>query len=1259
MDFSESNNLSILDDSLNGDSDVTGRRRLAFVDVNQPNLSVQATYPGAIFDHLQGYGSALDGTFYSIYDITTVDGGVTNNQLFKSLADNAPALSVNGDLGDNFAFSTIAVTPDTVDGPGVVYAINTSTNGQTELYVLDDSRENTSAAHFLGKVTDKFGAAITDILSMDSDDLGILHLVGFNTQAPNPTTTIGQTSEFTAISENYSPIAMTVTDTGRIFVVNDNDADTDGDGTKDYALIEITRTANLTGGIVTSIINHGIIQDPNDIQDGLDIQNIYTLETDPVTGKLYTVGTRGDTQSREPFEINPINGVAQAVGTLEVNGVAVTQDIKALAAQEIVDQVPEEAEMVWVIDVSGSTTANFAGAPVGDINGDGLANTILDSELASLIDLNQSLIDQGLGSSNSVSIVIFGTSAQTLDMDFTTSIEFDITTTPSADVDGDGVADIVQILQNIQIDTDQTGVGTATNYEAALTEAHSVFVTRGTLAGEGVMTFLSDGEPTVGLATAESPLGDPFAYGDEVAALENLGIQLRAFSVGNTDALPNLQVIDVNAQIVNTTDELTQAVLGSVNVGFVEFLAIRDNADNTQSLIEININPIDSNSDSLFEELRVSERGTVMYDDASNLNLNSNIVDFDFNAQDELIAIEESSDTGLRALLLVDQDNPSANSRLTTDFGAIDASLNGYASDEAGRFYSVFDNDDQSNLQVWTNASVLYTIDPSDLNSAAITPTNLLIDSDANGILDVFDAVDVNGDGLAQEVIATPIATLSRPNPLSTDYVPINAVENLAPTGGIAAAGANITITDFSSAATGDVVRGTITLTANATTGETVTINDGFNTFTFTFGTNVVIGADAAATMVNLLTAIDAQTLNVQAVNTSANGSTQASIIYQQAGLFANYNVVDIAINTAGSDQLYMITDTGTGFALYSVERDADFGSITAVTQVTNAQGNLIFYFDGVNNLILANIQATDFNSAVDGTMYVVATVDRNDAENDGLTSSEHYDENLELFRIDTATGQATSLGLLTDGTDNYAVSSYQVTALASEPTTQTIHAVLRQGAVDNLVTIATAGTATVVSNGVIKIDNANTKISSIDFVEQYERFGRVLERAIVAVNDNVNPATGQIERQLLRIPTYGFKDVNGNEALITNFDPSNDTQKIMDLGVMRSNLVGYSSDSQGIFFSVMNQGDGTLNDSLWSSEQYIAIAAQVQGLAFQTADGTADNFYSIINFAGQATPFTTDVSRPTPLMATSSPWIKRLQNWTSKQVDSPTPFSY
>ena len=199
-----------------------------------------------------------------------------------------------------------------------------------------------------------------------------------------------------------------------------------------------------------------------------------------------------------------------------------------------------QPDAIFVIDISGSTDSTFQGDPVGDLNGDGQADTILDAEIAGFTALNQQLIDQGFGTTGRVSIVAFDDAAVQLDMDPTTA-GTQLATYPGADLDGNGVLDVVQVLRSLN----DSG---STNYAAALQSALDTLTTVGTTAGNGNVIFLSDGNPNAG--------GE---YTDEATALKNAGANVRAFGVGTGATLSNLQKIDPNAAIFTSTNELLRA----------------------------------------------------------------------------------------------------------------------------------------------------------------------------------------------------------------------------------------------------------------------------------------------------------------------------------------------------------------------------------------------------------------------------------------------------------------------------------------------------------------------------------------------------------------------------------------------------------------------------------------------------------------------------------------------------------------------------
>lgn len=254
---------------------------------------------------------------------------------------------------------------------------------------------------------------------------------------------------------------------------------------------------------------------------------------DPANGQIGNDATNVDLTFR-------MNVADPATGAILPGGYGV-HDLVFAGKFSPLGQLIVGDDAVFIVDVSGSTDGAFGGDPVGDQNNDGLFNTILDAEIAAFKLLNQELIDRGLGNTSQVSIVAFESTATSLDMD-PVAAGVQLTTTPLADSNGNGMRDIDELLMGL---TD----GGGTNYEAALAEAATPVAAIGN--PDVNVIFLSDGAPN-----------NNDIHADEAATLEALGVNLRAFGVGPAVPLDQLQIIDAGAVTFSNTNELLAAFGG-------------------------------------------------------------------------------------------------------------------------------------------------------------------------------------------------------------------------------------------------------------------------------------------------------------------------------------------------------------------------------------------------------------------------------------------------------------------------------------------------------------------------------------------------------------------------------------------------------------------------------------------------------------------------------------------------------------------------
>lgn len=191
-----------------------------------------------------------------------------------------------------------------------------------------------------------------------------------------------------------------------------------------------------------------------------------------------------------------------------------------------------------IVDISGSTTNAFnfdgQGSSVGDLNSDGRANTILDGEVASILELNQSFIQQNLGNSTTIGLIPFNGSANIL-----------LEATPNTDTNTDGEPDVETSARTLR----SSG---GTNFQSALNTGIQFFTNVNDPGETNLVFFLSDGFGGGNTNTATNTLTDP----------AGINAQIRAIGIGDGANFSRLDLVDdgvenQSAASVSNTDSLS------------------------------------------------------------------------------------------------------------------------------------------------------------------------------------------------------------------------------------------------------------------------------------------------------------------------------------------------------------------------------------------------------------------------------------------------------------------------------------------------------------------------------------------------------------------------------------------------------------------------------------------------------------------------------------------------------------------------------
>jgi VCBS repeat-containing protein len=203
-----------------------------------------------------------------------------------------------------------------------------------------------------------------------------------------------------------------------------------------------------------------------------------------------------------------------------------------------------QMNILYLIDISGSTSEEFEGTPIGDLNGDGRANTVLDAELASLIALTERIRALGF-SPDDVTVTVIPFNGSSDPTDATDRAEGGVNAaTFSLGEAGD--AAIEMYLRGL----DARGL---TNFADALRAANDRLEGLDQGSELNFVYFLSDGSGQGSIETELATLNDRHAA------------KITAIGIGENASLTRLDAIDNTggASLLTSPDQLDISILGS------------------------------------------------------------------------------------------------------------------------------------------------------------------------------------------------------------------------------------------------------------------------------------------------------------------------------------------------------------------------------------------------------------------------------------------------------------------------------------------------------------------------------------------------------------------------------------------------------------------------------------------------------------------------------------------------------------------------
>ena len=222
-----------------------------------------------------------------------------------------------------------------------------------------------------------------------------------------------------------------------------------------------------------------------------------------------------------------------------------------VSGQIFEDQVfidTEQYMVAFVVDVSDSTVDNrFSGQErVGDLNDDGISDTILDAEISGLLALTQSIFDANAAQNTTIGIIPFDSSAEIRGPFFAPL----------------NIADLEAELTSLR-------AGGGTNFYDALQRVIDFFNQFGSQGKRNLVFFLSDGDGADNTSVATTELIDQDGINAEITAI-GLG---QSSDIMQLDKLDDNQLNDSAIQVFSPSDleaGLTGRGMEPTSVDYVE-----------------------------------------------------------------------------------------------------------------------------------------------------------------------------------------------------------------------------------------------------------------------------------------------------------------------------------------------------------------------------------------------------------------------------------------------------------------------------------------------------------------------------------------------------------------------------------------------------------------------------------------------------------------------------------------------------------------